>query len=289
MHWTYKLNIESDLEQGDILLPNNYLTDVLNKYHPYYISHPDNQLFIVLTQSCDLVRRPKCKSPYITIAPVRPLRVVIETELHHLLKNLSDEANSQPYGSTRVKAMFVDFLSKLFNNNDPRYFFLKKQEDKNIAEDMCAITTLSISIKIEHYAECLNARILQLDDIFQAKLGWLVGQKYSRVGTQDWDESELKRCVSEVIDKAAVWIPEENIKKVDKEILKRKENKPEVVIDLKILEEITAGIKTKKDTAIDAIFELLIKEGYLAEAMQAEIKKLRNKFTSDAVFSSFFK
>lgn len=29
MHWTYKLNIESDLEQGDILLPNNYLTEEL--------------------------------------------------------------------------------------------------------------------------------------------------------------------------------------------------------------------------------------------------------------------
>ena len=77
--------------------------------------------------------------------------------------------------------MFRDFLSKVFNNNDPRYFFLRKQQDilrkqqdKYIAEDMCAVTGLSISIRSEHYGECVKARVLQLQDIFQAKLGWQV-------------------------------------------------------------------------------------------------------------------
>ena len=90
MHWTYKFKSESDLEQGDILRLMSYLKDeVLSKYHPHYATHPHNELFIVLTQSCDIVLRGgSCKAPYITLAPVRPLRVIIEREFYDRLRNL---------------------------------------------------------------------------------------------------------------------------------------------------------------------------------------------------------
>lgn len=288
MHWTYKPSSESDLEQGDILQRTEYLTtQVLNKYHPYYSEHPDNRLFIVLTQSCDLVKRSGgCKSDYITLAPVRPLRVIIEREFHTQLRNL--KLNAQPYGSKRLKLSFSDFLSKLFNNNDPRYFFLKKQEDKQIAEDMCAITSLSISIKTEHYDECVKARALQLDDLFQAKLGWLVGQKFSRVGTPDWDETTLEGEIEQVISSTAVWIDDDLIPKVNSAIMEATAADPDCIIDGESLGKIISSIPAKKEQVITAFFDVLIADGVLAAGKDDVKFRLRKKLRNDPRFSQFF-
>jgi hypothetical protein len=287
MHWTYKPNVESDLEQGDILLPSEYLINqVLAKYHPYYSSHPDNQLYIVLTQSCDLVRRAgECKTPYITLAPVRPLRVIIEREFHHQLRNLKPD--SQPYGPTRVRELFSDFLYKLFNNNDPHYFFLKEQQDMNIAEDMCAMTALSITIKNEHYSECLKARVLQLDDLFQAKLGWLVGQKYSRVGTPDWDPDELGQRVNQVMLNTAVWVADDQFSRVNKEV-EKVEQATGSVVGQEQLTKILTSLPVKKTQAIDAIFSVLISEKLLAADPDLVKRNLRRKLQDDPTFSKFF-
>ena len=287
MHWTYKLKSEFDLEQGDILQPTEYLTkNVLDEYHPYYSKHPDNKLYIVLTQSCDLVRRSgECKSDYITLAPVRPLSVIIKREFSQHLLNNSDP-NAQPYGSNRVRGSFEDFLRKLFNNNDPHYFFIRKQEDMHIAQDMCAITSLSISIKSEHYSECLKARILQLEDVFQAKLGWLVGQKYSRVGTPDWDESQLNKEVEQVLSGEAVWIDDDQISKVNKAVREKSANQE--VVGTEQLQQILSGFTPKKQQAIDAIFNVLISQKLLPQERDPLKHVLRKKLLSDPDFSQFF-
>lgn len=44
---------------------------------------------------------------------------------------------------------------------------------------------LSMSIRVDHHEACLERRIAQITDHFQAKLGWLRGQQFSRVGTPD--------------------------------------------------------------------------------------------------------
>lgn len=250
MHWTYKFDSESDLEQGDILSPTKDIELILKKYHPYYASHPDNQLYIVLSQSCDLARRKgNCKSDYITLSPIRPLRVIIEREFHHQLRNLKPQA--QAYGSSRTKSLYNDFLEKLFNNNNPHYFFLREQQDKQIAEDMCAITALSITIKSEHYSVCQKARVLQLEDIFQAKLGWLVGQKYSRVGTPDWDKEELESRINQVISNTAVWVDNSQFDKLKREIKRIERAEPEKIIDYEQLSAIISNLPVKKKQAVD--------------------------------------
>lgn len=288
MHWTYKFERESDLEQGDILRPNEYINKILTIYHPYYASHPDNQLFIILSQSCDLARRAgnACKADYITLAPVRPLRVIIEREFHHQLRN--SRPNAQAFGSSRTKSIFNDFLEKLFNNNNPNYFFLREQKDKQIAEDMCAITALPISIKNEHYSECQKARVLQLDHIFQAKLGWLVGQKYSRVGTPDWDKDELGRRVQQVISDTAVWVEDSQFEKVKKVIKRIEKEEPDKIIDIEQLKEIISSIPQKKMMAIDSIIELLVAEKILPDAQDPAVKKLRKILNNNPTFSKYF-
>lgn len=288
MHWTYKFDSNCDLEQGDILKRTEYLiNDVLVKYHPHYADHPNNQLFIVLTQSCDLVLRSGvCKSDYITLAPVRPLRTVIEHEFNSQLYNV--KPNAQPYGSKRLESSFIDFLLKLFDNNEPRYFYLRKQEDNHIAEDMCAITSLSISIKTEHYAECVKARVLQLDDLFQAKLGWLVGQKFSRVGTRDWPKEELDYEVKQVISKTAVFIDDNQLKKVTKAVEKLTAAQPGCLIDGDALGNIITNLPKKKEDAITTIFNVLIAAGLLVPEKDAIKHDLRKKFRSDQEFAQFF-
>lgn len=289
MHWTYKEKSDAPLEQGDILEKTDYLiTEVLQKYHPYYASHKDNDFFIVLTQSCDLViRNGECKAPYITLAPVRPLRVIIEREFHTQLYNL--KPNSQPFGSIRLRDSYKDFLSKLFNNNDQKYFFIREQQDKSIAEDMCAITALSISIKNEHYSECLKARILQLDDTFQAKLGWLVGQQYSRVGTQDWPEGELNKKIEDATAKAAIWIPDEKVEQLKKAVVEyENDHQGEPVDDVK-LGELIASIPEKKDQVISSILDVLESKGYLPSGPDRKKWELRKALRNDPNFSRFFK
>ncbi len=61
----------------------------------------------------------------------------------------------------------------------------------------CAFLALSVALKIEHYDLCLAAKIAQLTGEFQAKLGWLVGNLYSRVGTKEWG-SVYPESVSEL-------------------------------------------------------------------------------------------
>lgn len=291
MHWTYKSEADTplDLEQGDILKKTNYLVDeVLTKYHPYYATNKDNEFFIVLTQSCDLVKREGvCKTPYITLAPIRPLRVIVEREFHCQLSNLKPKA--QAFGSNRLKDSYEDFLRKLFNNNDSKYFFILEQQDKLIAEDMCAVTTLSISIKIEHYDECMKARILQLDDTFQAKLGWLVGQQYSRVGTPDWPEEELSQKIGEAISKTAVWVKDEIVERVQKDVLAYENGNLDAIVDGDKLAEIIKNIPEKKDQVIDSIFEVLIEHNLIDTNPSTAKFALRKAFKNSKSFSKFFR
>ena len=42
-------------------------------------------------------------------------------------------------------------------------------------------------MSVQHFGICLQAKTCQLKEAFQAKLGWLIGNLYSRVATAEWD------------------------------------------------------------------------------------------------------
>jgi hypothetical protein len=88
LHFTYASNLcKTDLMQGDVLERTPAIDQLLKVVHPHFHGHQKNLFFIVLTQSCDLVQRKGgsgCKSPYITIAPVRSIDSVIERHLAQL-------------------------------------------------------------------------------------------------------------------------------------------------------------------------------------------------------------
>lgn len=187
MHFTYEPELDTlSLKQGDVLKKTPELLELIKKIHPHY-AEEDYLYFQVITQTCDLVRRngDLCKSRYITIAAVRSLDLVIKRVIDEFKDKV--EFKGQLLCSTKHKGKLVEFLKKLFNNNDSNHFFLKAETDFGLNIDCCTQLHLSISIRAyEHYDVCLNAKIIELKENFRAKLGWMVGNLYARVGTVDY-------------------------------------------------------------------------------------------------------
>lgn len=288
-HWTYKQTPDPDsLEQGDLLQKTDGLHAILKLYHPYYADHADNEFFIVLTQSCDLARRSGegCKSRYISLAPVRSLKAVLKREFEENLENIS--MGSQPFASVRTKGALEQFLERLFNNNDASFFYLENLPTSGVASDMCALLSLPIAIKAEHYAICFSSRVLSVEDAFQAKLGWLIGQLYSRVGTQDWPRADLTIKVADAIAKAAVWVSDDDAKALVLRCDEERRADPNIIIDSKKLSALRATLPKRKDTAIQRILDLATTAEIFGNPSPLR-RKLRIALENDAEFSIFFK
>lgn len=187
MHFIYAALDPSCLNQGDVLARTPELDALLAEIHPHYARHASYKYFLVLTQSCDLVRRKGAAGArYISIAAVRPLPDVLKREA----EKYQDEAWQRQTAVVNDKAadQLNLFLRRLIDNNEPGYFYLHYELSLGIQERSCAFLPLSIALKASHYELLLRAKIAQLTDTFQAKLGWLVGTNFNRVGTEEWDE-----------------------------------------------------------------------------------------------------
>lgn len=285
----YKTRFNSGLEQGDLIPRDSpVVREVVAKYHEYHANHPENEMFAVLTQSCDLYRRGSpCKARYIALAPVRNLRSVLRHEFESVL--VRTPGNLYTLGSEETKERYHNFLSKLINNNDSRHFFLPEHTGIG-QEDMCILLALSIPIKVEHYDACVRDRVAQLDDLFQAKLGWLLGQQYSRVGTPDWPEALLQRKIEAVTDRTLSWFARNDFEQVKRLLAAFAIEHPGTEIDEARLSTLVEKVKNKKHLAIDTIFKLmdeLLVDGVFPPVGPGRFQ-LRKKLVSSDDFSKFF-
>ena len=191
-HWTYAAREESSshLLQGDVLQPTDDLLKVLRDdpgVHPYFANPSQYPLFMILTQSCDLVRRLPSndpKSPYISLCAVRYARRAVDRKIEEERSDPVEIKHSLCH--TKYENGIKDFVRKLLNNNASGYFYLHDTGDYRIPEPMCAFLPVSIALKKHHYDVCLEARVISLNSEFRSKLGWLIGDVYSRVATRDW-------------------------------------------------------------------------------------------------------
>lgn len=213
MHFTYSEPDPKGLKQGDILRKTPELLALIQDVHPHY-ARDDYLYFQVLTQTCDLVQRGgECKSRYITLAAVRKMDLVVQ----RAIDKFSDKTvyKEQLVCSTKHKRALIDQFNKLFNNNDTAHFFLRAAPEYGLEQNCCTQLHLSISIRsYQHFDTCLAAKILELDENFRAKLGWLVGNLYSRIGTEDYvpgaipDMKAYEEFVEERAKEFVVWVPE---------------------------------------------------------------------------------
>lgn len=199
VHFTYKaIPDKNSLCQGDLIEASDDLKSTLSGIHPYF-QNDQYKYFMVLTQSCDLVRRDsvKCKTPYITLAAVRSFETFFEKIM--LSGRYAEKVNNFLLMNNKDYSRAYQLIERLYNNNEPDYFFLYRDESLGLNESMVASLKVSIALKSDlHYERCLAHKVLELSDEFKAKLGWLVGNIYSRVGTTDWDSIKTNRQKSEM-------------------------------------------------------------------------------------------
>jgi len=224
-HYVYQEPDKGTLCQGDILAKTEDIVKHLTSYHPYYGDHEDYKYFMVVTQSCDLVRRngKPCTSPYITLAAVRPVQVVLIREAAKRQDKWQQEAKVI---SSKERDNLIKFLASLIDNNKERYFYIHSDIDCGIDLNCCAFLQLAVTLKAQHYETCLAAKICQLDETFQAKLGYLIGHMYNRVGTTEWNnhypDVDVDTMAAEMIDALFVAFEDRQIKEGMAQLRKEK-------------------------------------------------------------------
>lgn len=242
-HFTYndtdRLD-KSSLFQGDILQKTKEIEELMIKYHSYYEKYDH---FLVLTQSCDLGHN---KSAYITIAAVKPLDEFLE-KCYGNISNDKVLKDKKIFASGK-RNILNDTLCKLLDNNLSEYFFICEDSSCNIYDDYVAFLKLSVALRAEHYQKCLDAKIAELNDVFKAKLGWLVGEMYSRVGTKDWAKNQRKEKISKIVDEEVNWVDSSILNKLKKIISEKEKNKEN--LDIKVLID-----KNKPKSAYDKFLE----------------------------------
>jgi hypothetical protein len=280
-HFTYLPPTTADLQQGDLLARTTDLDAVLTAIHPHY-RKDDYTHFVVLTQSCDLVRRDarRCKARYTTIAAVRPLRLVLEREIATYQDAVERRA---ALCSAEHRDRLARLLEQLLNNNNAEYFYLEPEAAVGLHEPSCAFLRLSIALRSsEHYDKLLAARKLSLTDVFQAKLGWLVGNMYSRVGTDDWvpdhaTDETFKARIDDILEQVVMW--------VDAERLRTGKRTLPADADADTIRSHIQGVSIpkRKERVVEAVLRVLGEDGVITDP--AVQRRVRNRLINDPIVS----
>lgn len=282
IHFTYKPEPDmGTLCQGDVLEITEELSMVLKNVHPYFLNE-QYKFFMVLSQSCDLVRRngKSCKTPYITLAAVRSYSDFLEKMF--LKGKYAEKVDELLLMDEKNKDRAYQLVERVYNNTEPEYFFLYKEEALEFPESMVAYLKVSIALKSnEHYDKCLNAKRIELTDEFKAKLGWLVGNMYSRVGTADWggvmSDQSRKDMLNNDLNSMCIIGNKEQLKMLKREFLEQKEfscNHEEAVEFISNI-----ALKTKYDKVMDIIEEVIQTSGKKIPVDEKEklLKSIRSR------------
>lgn len=293
-HWTYEaFKPNEDLAQGDIIQPTEAVRAVLQDAHKHFLD-PKYTAFIILTQSCDLARRDKqpCKSRYINLAVIRPLNDV-------LLSFLDTECDPVRLGKDVIEGMYVkesrfradNLLSRILNQNEHGLglFYLHADVDVGIADPSVAMIQVSITLRREHYEKLVAARSGHLTPEFQSRLGWIIGNLYSRVATQEWEPEKRKVAINAVLEacqksgKGPFWLSQASVSAAKTKNL----NIQGMPIDQIITEIQKHQPQPPMDVAIERI--LFIVKEIASMIDQPTLDSIRNQLTNDQRFESAFK
>jgi hypothetical protein len=289
LHWTYSAVPQgSDLEQGDILKPSEALHDLFFRVHPHFCDAKYNG-FLIATQSCDLVRRKSSpKALHINLAVVRPLSQVIPKLISQIIRPISPGTRLFP---ANKKVDVRQLLERILNQNEHALglFFLHADSDAGIDEHSVSFLRVAVAVRSEHYDKLLSARSGRLGVAFQAKLGWLLGNLYSRPASPDWHDLEdgrnkLDRMIDQCLDDLP---PECEPSWVDDEVIR---GAMESGIDLNgkglaDLEEFRP--KPPHELAVGRVRAWIAQVA--PEIQEDRLQKLENRLKNDGKFTRLFK
>lgn len=273
------------LLQGDVLRRTSDIERLLGDVHPHFHRHNKNLFFMVLTQSCDLATRGNepPNAAYVNVAPVRPIDVVIAREIAEV--QLGGVRGEIPLVTQKSRAKLSEFARRLLNNNVAQYFYLEGGGTP-LGQDCCAFLRLSIPIKTDlHYRACLEAKFLQLNDTFQAKLGSLIGQLYSRVGTKDWEPRAMEVKVKDMLAGVAHWVEDDKVKHLRSEFATKAAEDAERVLSTAEIAAILKSAPSPKSIVTAQVIEIAASSLGLDEAAKA---KLLGRLKADPVLNGVF-
>lgn len=282
----------SNLCQGDIIQPTDEVREVLNEVHPHFMDEK-YVAFLVLTQTCDLERRDEkpCKSRYINVAVVRHLRDVLLSFLDRACDGVV--VGDQPVlgfycKETRYKA--EQLLTRVFNQNAQAegIFYLHPDASSQVGEPSVALLQVSVAFRShEHYDRLVRARSGRLAEQFQSKLGWLIGNLFSRVATRDWHPSVKNEMVTAFLepsdyvgDTRPRWISKKHVQSA---------KRARVDLTGKSADEIVACLSAHKPTpprevAIGRAISLA--QEVLTNLSPEQLQTFKNRLANDPVFKA---
>ena len=82
------------------------------------------KFLVVLSQSCDMVRG-RVKADHVALAPAVPLNDIVSEKVAGLQK--LEIAKLAGICGRNQKSKLNEFLTRLFNNNEPNYFYLHEE------------------------------------------------------------------------------------------------------------------------------------------------------------------
>lgn len=284
LHWTYCIPPnDAALQQGDIIRPNSELKEVLGQVHPHF-NDAKYVAYLITTQSCDLVCRKgkPCATKYINIAVVRELSSVVFDLLETVCKT-----NYKGVYPKEKKGDAKNLLERIINQNEQGLglFYLHNQAKFGYATNAVAMLRVTIALRRDHYDLLLRSRTGALEPAFQAKLGWLVGNLYSRVGTEDWTEEErpkeLQAIIKEIFETQVFgdsiqWVPQDTLAAV-------LEGQPDITREALI----QACEAYKKSLPRDSILDVIqsqIKE-VIPEVTEDALRKIKQRIANDPIFN----
>ena len=296
LHWTYaEIADGSDLQQGDILQPHE-LRGLFGDVHKHFCD-AKYLAFVVATQSCDLVRRggPEEGGKYIALATVRSLAAVTPKLLGSLARPVAPGVFIDS-----VKDKAHKLFERIFNQNETALglFYLHPHQSVGIAESAVAFLRVTVAVRREHYDLLVRARSGRLSDEFKARLGWLLGNLYSRPDTSDWSEhdggsEELRKLLKQYLstmdtEMGPYWLEDAKAKEAERLGVPMPTGNPEE--NFKALAALRP--RTPKELGLDAIIAE-VSASFFAEEPSADeqkrLAKLRSNLKNSEVLSPLFR
>ena len=225
IHWTYQTRPSGndDLQQGDILKPtDNTLVEEMKKLFPNMVD--DSVLaFLIITQSCDLVQRSdgQSQTKLIQISPIQSISELIHTAYKKKFGCFCPTL----YDANRKKSI-LNLTERVINQNETTLglFYFHPEADAGISVEAVALLRKVLTFDSNTYYEKFQKiRSGRLGDSFQARLGWMVGHLYSRVGVKDWNEAPIEREkeMNRILgssDEQPIWVNEKVWKQIEPKV-----------------------------------------------------------------------
>lgn len=298
-HFTYaRFTEQDDIAQGDILHCAPGLRQILEEVHPHFLDEKYTA-FLVLTQTCDLVRRGenRCKSRYINLAVIRPLDRILRALCERLCNPVEISGNVIPGLFVRGERSKVEaLLDRVFNQNEQAMglFYLHPDASVRIAVPSVALLQVSIAVRAyEHYETLMKARTGRLKPEFQSKLGWLTGNLFARVATEDMPPDKRKELKEQLLEIAAdSALPDASVQWVRKECIREAQRQRIVVDESSTAKKIAESLeqyrpRSPSEIASERVASVL--KNVIPGLLPEQADKVKARLMNDSLFRATLK